>query len=113
MKSEITSGSSVYITSEATCSVFLASLEKYSKPILSNNFMAGLATLGTDLNAYYEFIDNVGTHYVDKVKLGAKFGYITSISTSNYLKLTSMGVNVAAAASSAAGSKLSGKYNYD
>jgi hypothetical protein len=53
-------------------------------PNLSTNFIKGYKTLKTDLAAYYKFIDTFGTHYVNNIKMGAKYGYISKLTQESY-----------------------------
>ena len=113
MSTETESNKEVYITSQATCALYKATFEDYNMPGLSTNFQAGVASLGTDINAYYTFIDNFGTHYVETVKMGAKYGYINQMTQVAYSKLTSQGIDVSAAASYASVAKVGVKTSYD
>lgn len=44
-------------------------------PPVSEDFKDGVETLLDDMQAYYNFIENFGTHYVKRMTLGAKYGY--------------------------------------
>ena len=54
----------MYISSEASCTVYKAALQNYNLPGFTPNFITGLSTLKTDEKAYFAFIQNFGTHYV-------------------------------------------------
>jgi len=113
MSTETNTNKEVYITSQATCALYKASFEDYNMPGLTPNFQAGVASLGTDINAYYTFIDTFGTHYVEQVKMGAKYGYINRMTDLAYSKLRSQGIDVAASASYASVASAGVKTSYD
>lgn len=52
----------------------------YKPPSVSENFATALDYLHDDMEAYYNFLDNFGTHYIKRMKLGAKYGYRSEFS---------------------------------
>jgi hypothetical protein len=102
MVNDITSSNSLYISSKAECMVYQANLNKYAKPAFHENFIAAVNHLSTNINDYYEFIDDFGTHYVTTVHMGAKFGYTSKLDRSKVQQLTSKGINLNTAAEASA-----------
>lgn len=82
----------VYINSSADCKVYKGLLSNYNPPAFSDDFMSGLNSVSTlpfenNKEAFYKFINNFGTHFVEEVTMGARFGARTKVTTSNLSKL--------------------------
>ena len=79
--------------SQGICAEFEAALKKYHKHELRESFVQGLATLPVPYNKkdiihrrkYPDFISEYGTHYINRVTLGAKT-VLTSVITQDKLK---------------------------
>ena len=79
--------------SQGVCAEFEAALKKYHKHELHESFIQGLDTLPVPYNKkdkthrrkYLDFISEYGTHYINRVTLGAKTVF-TSVITQDKLK---------------------------
>lgn len=105
MQRELVGGTSVYVRTQAKCTVYQATIESYRQFPFSENFNLAVDTLGTDVHAYYTFIHTFGTHYITELHMGAKSGYRTNILKSDYEKLHRMGIKAAPSASLSIGNK--------
>jgi hypothetical protein len=99
MVHNIYSTNSFFVSSRAKCIVYNASINKYLSPAFDDNFLAGLETLSDDIQAYYEFIDEFGTHYVNSIHMGASFGYTFKLSSSSKKNFAEKKVDIEAEAS--------------
>jgi hypothetical protein len=70
--------------------------------------------LSTDINDYYEFIDDFGTHYVKTIHMGARFGFTSKFDKSALKKFADSGTTLdTAAEASAWGVTVKGGYKSD
>jgi MAC/Perforin domain len=101
---EIKTKKYVYVNSKATCSVYNAAYEPYSAPKLSESIQRGLLTIGSksfaeDSTVYFNLIDQFGTHQVQSMTMGAKYGQISKLTREAVSRLTQEGITVSTAAS--------------
>ena len=99
-----TKDSYIYTMNSGTCSVYSAELDSESLPPVHYGFVKEVSQLPLNYTndtkqAYLSFITRRGTHYFTGMRMGAKYGYISKITTSAWTKMTSMGIKVSAAAS--------------
>jgi hypothetical protein len=92
---------SVSFEAKAQCSVFNLKILPYYEHTATAHFKRGLASLEAPYDysremkdAYEKFIFTFGTHYTDKVTLGAKHIYTSNIKASEVLELRRQGVDV-------------------
>jgi hypothetical protein len=70
-----------FIESKADCRVFEGHLEYYNPPLFYSTFIDALKflknkTFEDNKQEYYTFIDYYGTHFLDEIVMGARFGYL-------------------------------------
>eukprot|EP00462_Mataza_sp_D1_P023527 CAMPEP_0175142926 /NCGR_PEP_ID=MMETSP0087-20121206/13106_1 /TAXON_ID=136419 /ORGANISM="Unknown Unknown, Strain D1" /LENGTH=447 /DNA_ID=CAMNT_0016426855 /DNA_START=99 /DNA_END=1439 /DNA_ORIENTATION=+ len=107
---------SVFTHSTAQCCGYVAEIEYFTPPALSQNFLTGLSQLPTnyDEDTYMQFIGIFGTHYVSKASMGAVFGQQSTFSSKEWSKMLSTGLDIKAAASySGFGATASGSHETD
>uniref|UniRef100_A0A7S1KQF9 Uncharacterized protein n=1 Tax=Percolomonas cosmopolitus TaxID=63605 RepID=A0A7S1KQF9_9EUKA len=78
-QSSLDSSDKTAITSEATCSVYEASLNPFKYPKFDEGFTVAVKALSktydhTSEGVYREFIDTYGTHVITKVLMGSRYG---------------------------------------
>lgn len=94
----------VFVSSTARCYTYKASLRGTLKPKLSEEFLASVESLqGAQNEDFFALFDEFGTHYVAEMKMGAKFGYFSTLSEEGFSKLASEGFDVGVAASASYG----------
>ena len=89
--------------SQGVCTEFEASLKKYHRHELHESFIQGLATLPvpyekdneSHVTAYSDFISIYGTHYTNRVSLGARTVFTSSMSRSSVKDLQNEDIDVA------------------
>jgi len=96
--------SSVYVVSEATCSVYEAHIQSHLKPGLDENFLAGIKDLPATYHGlkYHRFLQEFGTHVLVGGLWGSKYGKVYKMKTKELEKFKSEGSSVSRAASYAA-----------
>jgi hypothetical protein len=101
VRQETNTNEFIYTVSGGSCSVYKAGLNPLKLPKLSDAFVDAVKGLPVEYNPdnYMKFIGIYGTHYFNKIKMGAKFNYVSKISKEGWSKLESDGVTVSAAAS--------------
>jgi hypothetical protein len=104
---------SVYTHSTAQCCAYVIDIEEYTLPSVTQNFLAGLATLPVTYNEekYMKFIGTFGTHYVSKASMGALFGQQSEFKKKEWSKMLSEGIDIKAAASFA-GAQMTAKVDH-
>jgi hypothetical protein len=124
MSSSMSGGSKLYIQSNAQCSIYRVTVDRYNPPRLSENLVAALTEIeqteydNTDENSmslYSNFISTFGTHYMYQLLMGARYTYVEEITTSAYADMTKMGINVEAQGSMGAlvSVDVNAKFNMD
>lgn len=90
-----------YTSAKAECSVYDGSIDSYILPPLHRNFLRGLDSLTDeyDIIAYTDFMSRFGTHYVQDIKMGSKFGYISNFTSDSWQKMRSDKISVGVTAS--------------
>jgi hypothetical protein len=70
-------------------------------PHLHANFKKGVATLSPTYNkdTYVKFLDVFGTHYVNKLQMGARYGYLSVFTDAGWTSMLEKGIKVDVAAS--------------
>lgn len=99
-----TKDSSIYTTNSGKCSVYTTALDSEDLPPVHSTFIKEVVSLPATYDdqtkqAYMSFLARRGTHYFTGMRMGAKYGYQSKITTSAWTKMTSMGIKVSAAAS--------------
>lgn len=91
----------LYTISFGECKVYAGTMNSYTPPKLSNDFIEGVRQLPAeyDKEPYIEFINTYGTHFIDKLHMGARFSVVSRLSESGWSNLLNMGIDVEAAAS--------------
>lgn len=89
----------VFVTSIASCDVYTAAQNQYDLAPVSKNFAKAIELLDNNLQDYYTFIDNFGTHYVQSMKMGAKFGVISKFAKYKFAEMVQNNLAIDAAAS--------------
>lgn len=89
------------VSSVAECSVYSAANNRYAAPVLTDNFKAALAALPAeygDGSAFFDLIDEFGTHLVKHVTMGARFGFNSYFTEEGWTSMESDGIDVTTAA---------------
>ena len=108
--SENRKSSTEKITSTADCVVYHVKFPKYARrPDFTTNFLRGVRALEVatrspvdgvpPLLPYYRFFDEFGTHWMEQIQMGARFGITTLIEESELDKLTKSGLSIDVSAS--------------
>jgi len=77
-------------------------LQQYTPAKQSENFEAGLRSLPAEFGdgeAYFDFLDTFGTHYVTSMAFGSRFGFTSFFTEEAWHKVQKTGVQVDVAAS--------------
>ena len=90
----------VFITSQAQCEAYGASIDDAPFSVGFVNYVRYLPDVLNSSTKYYyfNFIQIFGTHIVTALKMGGRFGVRSEFSATNYSNLFSFGVNVKASA---------------
>lgn len=99
---QITQENKKKVVSTAMCSVYEASIDEYDLPKMSSELKDALDSLPAEFgdgSEYYEFIENVGTHYLGRVTLGARYGKSATLTEEAHHRLHEKGHDVSAEAS--------------
>jgi len=99
-----TKDSNIYTMNEGTCSVYNTNLDPLDLPSVHSSFIKEVNALplnytASTKQAYMNFLTKRGTHYFTGMRMGARYGYMSTISSSAWTKMTSEGITVSAAAS--------------
>jgi len=108
------SGNTKQVSSMAECSLYIASVNRFSQPNYTQNFEAALSTLPTsygDGSAYFNLFESFGTHALSSVKMGASFGFRSYFSERNWSNVANTGVAIGLAAQYEATVKAGGGLN--
>jgi len=94
----------VYVETKADCKVFEGHLKLYDPPLFEDEFLIGLKTLKGKPYAknkflWIKFLNYFGTHFVQSIEMGARYGYRMKLSESAYSSLQSQSIDVSASAS--------------
>ena len=97
---ELRTASFSYVNSEAVCSVYTGAVFMDLPPKPSDEFIASLSKCDKDPSDenFRNLINYYGTHFVSDVVMGAKFGEESKITTDEYEKMKSEGLDVGTAA---------------
>lgn len=70
-------------------------------PELTENFAIGASTLPVqyDEGSYYHFLEAFGTHYISKLKMGARYGYLSVFEEENWKSIVNSDLKIEQAAS--------------
>jgi len=103
----------IYIESKADCIVYKGQIEYYAPPLFYRTFLMALKYLGEkdfekNNEDFFIFIDNYGTHFVDTIYMGARYGYMHKMSFDEYNQMSSPQIQTSLNAS-VNGPKLSDK----
>ena len=92
--------STTYFTGTSSCYIYSAAIDSYILPKFDSLFIkrVDILPLEYDEGFYMDFITDFGTHYFSKLVMGAKFGFLSSISQNSYYSFVDEGVNVKTAA---------------
>jgi len=66
------------VSSTAECVVYDAAMDLYAKPPVTSDFSLAIKQLPAlygDGEAFFDFLDNFGTHTVQKAKMGSRYGF--------------------------------------
>lgn len=74
---ESTKQDKTHIESKAMCTVYDGAMTVLNAPGLNANFQAAVMALpeNKDEDKYGRFFEDFGTHYTDKISMGAKYGF--------------------------------------
>jgi hypothetical protein len=93
----------VYTSTKGMCVVYTASLNQFQHPALHDSFTRGVATLPTTFNAsdtiWWSFLSVFGTHFYTSMDFGARWGFLSQSTSSQWADMESSGLDISAAAS--------------
>jgi hypothetical protein len=94
------SSNTVYIEQKADCRVFQGHIEYYKPPLFHETFILAFSYLQDkefekNKNDFYTFIDYYGTHFLEKLTMGARYGLLNKLTIDEYSTFKSTAVNVA------------------
>ena len=100
MEKSTQSGETVFVSSQARCEAYGASINDAE---FTDNFINTVSYLPVVLNSstreiYISFIQEYGTHVLTSLMMGGRYGVRSEFKTSNYSSLASSGINVKASA---------------
>lgn len=84
----------VYVTSQAKCEAYAATVQR---AILNPALVSAISYLpasSTDLTPYKDFYDHWGTHFASKLRMGGRYGVRSAFSASEYTTMSSSGIDV-------------------
>ena len=79
VRQTIESNTKSIIKSEACCTVYEGLMNTGTPPRLSENFIASVRAL-LETRDYGDFLDSFGTHFIESVDMGARFGILDMVS---------------------------------
>eukprot|EP00929_Paragymnodinium_shiwhaense_P103008 TRINITY_DN6628_c0_g1_i1.p1 TRINITY_DN6628_c0_g1~~TRINITY_DN6628_c0_g1_i1.p1 ORF type:complete len:632 (-),score=135.12 TRINITY_DN6628_c0_g1_i1:346-2241(-) len=89
---------SIFAQITATCAVYELTMHMYDHPPLDPNFLAGAgmlpSTVDEDEEAYMTFIHRFGTHVVNQMTLGGRWGWSMEFKAHDYQNLLDDSVSV-------------------
>ena len=99
---KFTSSNFKIIESYAQCKYYNAELKLYSKPDFSDSLKHALNIMNSSSHSsgslsqsdLFIFLENFGTHYIEKAVYGARYTNVFTMSASNYDNMISNGVDV-------------------
>lgn len=97
--------------SQAECSSFQVTMSGLVMPNYTADFRTALEQLPDaygDGEAYFDFLDNYGTHVLSHVTLGARYGFKWELEERQWSKMVDMGVDAKVGASAEAEVKVGG-----
>ena len=89
-----------YVSSHATCEVYIASVE-INAASLNPAFKEAVQNLPSEITTlvdYMDFIQHWGTHAVTSLTMGGRYGVQSSITNNDYTNMVSTGLDIKAAA---------------
>jgi len=91
-------GSRIYHQSQAQCAVYKINLEVYNHPPLHADFINGVQSLPAEYNEeeYMNFLRNFGTHYVQRMTLGGRWGWQSEFKYDDFQRLLNERIDVKA-----------------
>ena len=105
------STNTIFVEQKADCRVFKGHIEYYNPPLFYSTFIKAINYLeGKDFDKakedHYTFIDYYGTHFIDTIIMGARYGFLRKMSIEDYstFKSTSAKVGVNAGGYGVSGS---------
>ena len=98
VKQTTSSGESMFISSEAECQAYGASIEDTQISKAFTDAVMHLPTASSSLDEYTEFLQVWGTHVVTSLIMGGRYGVRSELTTKNYSTLSSSQFNIKAAA---------------
>jgi hypothetical protein len=97
----IYSYSDKYTSTNASCCVYMASIQIYNSPTLSQDFINGVQQLPSNgnQNAYFDFIEEFGTHVVTEMSMGSRWGEMSRFTKTSWSQMSSTNFDIKVAAS--------------
>lgn len=89
----------IFVEQKADCRVFQGHIEYYDPPLFYYTFLKALKHLETkdfdkSKDDYYTFIDYYGTHFLEKIIMGARYGFLRKMSAEDYTTFKSTSAKV-------------------
>jgi len=94
----------IFVESKADCRVYSGHLNYYIPPKLDDTFVKAIDSID-ELNFedskddYFTFIDYFGTHFIESIDMGARYGYLEKTTTSELSSGTSISASLSVSGS--------------
>jgi hypothetical protein len=90
-----------WVESKADCLLYTGGIAQFAPPSLTENFLSGLSSIAnkdyaSNKESFFGFFSVFGTHFLNRVSMGARFGARSKISTENLVKIRSHNSKVGA-----------------
>jgi len=98
------SNEQMYVESKADCRIFTGHLNIYLPPKLDNTFVKAIDYID-ELNfedskdEYFTFITFFGTHFINSIEMGARYGYLEKTTIKEYASGTSISASLSVSGS--------------
>ena len=86
---------SIFAQLESTCAAYQLNMNRYKTPNVTEEFVYGAQSL-TDIYdeaAYMEFIQTFGTHYIQQLRLGGRWGWLIEMNRKSFQKMLDDSIN--------------------
>jgi hypothetical protein len=102
-KTETSSEKKVVYLSKGECVYYTLEMPSYETLPLSNDFISGVKKINKGEATWSKFIENYGTHYVDKVTFGGRMVISTKFSQKDCASLKASQIDISASLSASYG----------
>lgn len=98
---DVSNKNTTWVESKADCLLYTGGIAQFAPPSLTENFLSGLSTLAnkdyaSNKESFFGFFSVFGTHFLNRVSMGARFGARSKVSIENLVKIRSHNSTVGA-----------------